>query len=114
MTKDETVGWHHQLNGHEFEQIVGMVKDREARQAGFLVVTKRRTQQSNCKATQFYFQSSPKSLLGDKYFTCHFSKQRMLQKKAIFHCSPHKTVCPEGNSRRGKQNGVLRELRCLS
>ena len=20
MTKDEMVGWHHQLNGHEFEQ----------------------------------------------------------------------------------------------
>ena len=20
MTEDETVGWHHQLNGHEFEQ----------------------------------------------------------------------------------------------
>ena len=23
MTKDETVGWHHQLNGHGFEQILG-------------------------------------------------------------------------------------------
>ena len=23
MTKDETVGWHHQLNGHEFEQAMG-------------------------------------------------------------------------------------------
>ena len=23
MTEDETVGWHHQLNGHEFEQIWG-------------------------------------------------------------------------------------------
>ena len=21
MTKDETVGWHHRLNGHEFEQM---------------------------------------------------------------------------------------------
>ena len=21
MTKDDMVGWHHQLNGHEFEQI---------------------------------------------------------------------------------------------
>ena len=30
MTEDKTVGWHHQLNGHEFEQICGMVKDREA------------------------------------------------------------------------------------
>ena len=23
MTEDEMVGWHHQLNGHEFEQISG-------------------------------------------------------------------------------------------
>ena len=22
MTEDETVGWHHRLNGHEFEQIL--------------------------------------------------------------------------------------------
>ena len=23
MTEDEKVGWHHQLNGHEFEQALG-------------------------------------------------------------------------------------------
>ena len=23
MTEDEMVGWHHQLNGHEFEQTLG-------------------------------------------------------------------------------------------
>ena len=23
MAKDEMVGWHHQLNGHEFEQTLG-------------------------------------------------------------------------------------------
>ena len=23
MTEDERVGWHHQLNGHEFEQALG-------------------------------------------------------------------------------------------
>ena len=23
MTEDEIVGWHHQLNGHEFEQTMG-------------------------------------------------------------------------------------------
>ena len=28
MTEDETVGWHHQLNGHEFEQALG-VGDRQ-------------------------------------------------------------------------------------
>ena len=30
MTEDEMVGWHHQLNGHEFELTLGDVKDREA------------------------------------------------------------------------------------
>ena len=25
MTEDEMVGWHHQLNGHEFEQALGIV-----------------------------------------------------------------------------------------
>ena len=24
------IGWHHQFNGHEFEQAPGVVKDREA------------------------------------------------------------------------------------
>ena len=24
MTEDEIVGWHHQLDGHEFEQALGM------------------------------------------------------------------------------------------
>ena len=23
MTEDEMVGWHHQLNGHEFERVLG-------------------------------------------------------------------------------------------
>ena len=25
MAEDETVGWHHRLNGHEFEQALGIV-----------------------------------------------------------------------------------------
>ena len=31
-TEDEMVGWHHQLNGHEFEQVSG-VGDRQGRLA---------------------------------------------------------------------------------
>ena len=30
MTEGEMVGWHHRLKGHEFEQVLKMVKDREA------------------------------------------------------------------------------------
>ena len=40
MTEDEMVGWHHQLNGHEFEQAGSMVMDREAWHAAVHGVTK--------------------------------------------------------------------------
>ena len=29
MTEDETVGWHHRLNGNEFEQTVGGNEEQE-------------------------------------------------------------------------------------
>ena len=29
MTEDEMVGWHHQLDGHEFEQAVGVGDGQE-------------------------------------------------------------------------------------
>ena len=29
MTEDETVGWHHQLDGHEFEQSPGVGDGQE-------------------------------------------------------------------------------------
>ena len=47
MTEDEMVGWHHQLNGHEFEQTPGVMKDREAWRAAVHGVTKSRTWQTN-------------------------------------------------------------------
>ena len=33
MTEDEMVGWHHQLDGHEFEQTLG-VGDRQGSLVG--------------------------------------------------------------------------------
>ena len=44
-TEDEMVGWHHQLNGHEFEQI-----DDEGQ--GSLGVAKSQTRLSNWTATK--------------------------------------------------------------
>ena len=33
MTENEMVGWHHQLNGHEFEQTLGGDEGGDAREA---------------------------------------------------------------------------------
>ena len=50
-TEDEMVEWHHQLDGHEFEQALGDVKYREAWCAAVHGVTKSRTQVSDWKTT---------------------------------------------------------------
>ena len=42
MTEDEMAGWHHSLNGHEFEQ-TQILKDREAWRAVVHGVTKSQT-----------------------------------------------------------------------
>jgi len=45
VTEDEIVGWHHPLNGHEFEQTLG---DREGQGKGTVHrVAKSRTQWSD-------------------------------------------------------------------
>ena len=46
MTEDEMVGWHHGLNGHEFEQVPG-VGDGQGSLACIHGVTKSRTRLSN-------------------------------------------------------------------
>ena len=43
MTEDEMIGWHHWLYGHEFEQALEMVKDRESWHAAIHGVTKSQT-----------------------------------------------------------------------
>ena len=46
MTEDEMVGWHHQLDGHEFEQAPG-VADGQGSLACDYRVTKTQTQLSH-------------------------------------------------------------------
>ena len=46
MTEDEMVGWHHRLNGHEFEEALGVI-DREAWHAADLRVAKSWTRLSD-------------------------------------------------------------------
>ena len=47
MTEDEMVGWHHWLDGHEFEQALGVGDGQEAWCAAVHGVTKNRTWLSN-------------------------------------------------------------------
>ena len=47
MSEDEMVGWHHRLDGHEFEQAPGVGDRKEAWHAAVYGVTKSRTQLSN-------------------------------------------------------------------
>jgi len=46
-TEDETVGWHHRLNGHEFEQALGVGDGQGSLHAAIHRVTKSWTQLSN-------------------------------------------------------------------
>ena len=43
MTEDEMVGWHHWLNGREFEQTLGTSEGRKAWHAAVHGVTKSQT-----------------------------------------------------------------------
>ena len=43
MTEDEMVGWHHRLNGYEFEQAPGVGEGQGSHQAAVHGVTKSQT-----------------------------------------------------------------------
>ena len=47
MTEDEMVGWHHQLDGHEFEQAPGVGDEHGSLICSVHGVTKSQTQLSN-------------------------------------------------------------------
>ena len=51
MTEDKMVGWHHWLNGHEFEQAQELLMDREAWCVAVHGVAKRQTWLSNWETT---------------------------------------------------------------
>ena len=47
MTEDEMAGWHHRVNGCEFEQTLEFIMDRESWRAAIHGVTKSRTRLSD-------------------------------------------------------------------
>ena len=52
MTENEMIGWHHQLNGYEFERALGDGEDKEAWCASVHGATKSGTQLNNNKTTR--------------------------------------------------------------
>ena len=52
MTEGEMVGWHHRLDGHEFEQAPGVVM--AAWRAAVHGIAKSRTQLKDCLEAQFF------------------------------------------------------------
>ena len=51
MTEDEMVGWHHRLDGHEFEQTPGVGDGQGSWFAAVCGVSKTWTQLSDCVTT---------------------------------------------------------------
>ena len=47
MTEDEMIGWHHRLNGHEFEQALGVDDGQVGLVAAISGVAKSQTRLSN-------------------------------------------------------------------
>ena len=73
-TEDEMVGWHHQLNGHEFGWTQELVIDREAWRAAVHGVAKSQTRLSDW--TELRHCHCPGSLVWLKHFLgmlCYFS-----------------------------------------
>ena len=86
-TEDEMVGCHHWLSGHEFEQTLGVVKDREAWHAAVHGVTESQTllseQQLDFCQLKITAVSIPCTLVFPESFSQKFYKDKSI-------CSKHK------------------------
>ena len=72
-TEDEMVGWHHLLNGHEFEQTPGDSKGQEAWCAAVHGVAKSQTLLSDWTTTYVFGKKNP-SILTFAFFVHNFKK----------------------------------------
>ena len=71
VTEDEMVGWHHRLNGHEFEQTLNIVKNREAWRAAVHGVAKSQTWRSNFTGSLVATEQHGPYFLGESDYRPH-------------------------------------------
>ena len=71
VTEDEMVEWHHRLNGHEFEQTLNIVKNREAWRAAVHGVAKSQTWRSNFTGSLVATEQHGPYFLGESDYRPH-------------------------------------------
>ena len=100
-TEDGMVGRHHWLNGHEFEQALGVVVDRDAKTAAVHGVAKSRTQLSDWTDWYLIFHLPP----------FEFTKGKWSLKEQVWRTTFRKWGSDGMRKRRG---GALRNLTFIS
>ena len=68
MTEDEMVGWHHQFDGHESEQALGVGDGQKAWRAAVHGVSKSQTGLSRTEGI-YKFNAIPIKILMNSFFT---------------------------------------------
>ena len=88
--EDETVGWHHWFNGHEFEQLQEIVKDREAWHAAGPGVAKSHIWLSNWTTTTAHLRTGGSFARLPHFFT------HLLMEQWHIECSYSRSYYAEG------------------
>ena len=71
MTEDKMVGWHHQLNGHEFQQALGDGEGQEGRHAVVHGITESdMTERLNNKNNKYWRGCGEKGTLLHCWWEC--------------------------------------------
>ena len=87
MREDEMVGWHHQLNGHEFEQILGDNEGQESLECSVHKVTKSWTWLSTWTTIAWQLGNAKLTSIGKSWRDCNLKWINAI--KFIFF-----TICP--------------------
>ena len=115
-TGDEMVGWHHRLDGHEFERALGVGDGQGGLECCSLWGCKVRCDwatELNWKVMVAWTKKVLPAILVNKGCCLLFWYTSDASSQAISHCS-HPSVCLEGHSRWRKQDPGPTQLTCTS